>query len=411
MLRFDHFATGPRMGLKVALALEAAGLLKASTSTHGYPPVGRPGWRSESWGHVRGTASSTGLARARFTLIRNCSCSTVSRRAHLAGRDLTILERLVVRDFRFIARQCSSPAVFGMQSCCVELFEGRRRARSWNNLLRRLWSNVVSQKRSSDGEPPGWTHDRVSSPTRWDDRNVQEWNAADIIWAPSPYVVELCEQEGADRSKLRMVRYPIPSHPRAAARAFHRGRTLRVLFAGTLMLRKGVQYIYEALRGWNNPRIDMHFFGPHQLTDTGVGRLAKIGTLHGPLSRAELLDEFIRSDVLLFPSVSEGSALVMAEAVGTGLPVIATEESGPPDSAMVIEARSPEAIRAALESILDEPGSLEVASRKCLEEADRRSPKSFNGELAALAKESLQLGARNSPAAQLGPVADHPDRV
>ena len=35
----------------------------------------------------------------------------------------------------------------------------------------------------------------------------------------------------------------------------------------------------------------------------------------------------------------------MAEAVGTGLPVIATEESGPPDSAMVIEARSPEAIR------------------------------------------------------------------
>ena len=109
-----------------------------------------------------------------------------------------------------------------------------------------------------------------------------------------------------------------------------------MVFAGTLMLQKGVQYIYEALHKRPDLPVQMEFFGPVNLTPLGVRRLAEVGTVHGAVPRSRLLEEFRRADVLLFPSLSEGSALVTLEATALGLPVVATEETGAPASAMVI---------------------------------------------------------------------------
>lgn len=219
---------------------------------------------------------------------------------------------------------------------------------------------------------------------------------ADIVWVPSAHLIPLCARWGADPTRFRVVRYPIP---RLAQAAFNRPRPtgrLRVVFAGTLMLAKGVQYIYEALRNWNACPIDMHFFGPLQLTPAGVSKLAQVGTVHGPVSRAVLMDEFARSDLLLFPSLSEGSALVTAEAAGIGLPIISTEESGPPDSAILVGAKRPDMIRAALEQFLDDPESLERASVAGLAEAAVRTAATFDAEIALLAHSALQerLGER-----------------
>jgi glycosyltransferase involved in cell wall biosynthesis len=408
MDRFDYFATGPRMGLRVAVALETASLLN-SLHIDAWVRPGRAANLVESiFGPRTRNRIIEGIAPGKihahpelFVLNR------LARWATFAGRETGRINRLVARDFRIIARQCRSPAVFGMQGCCLELFEDRECTVMEQFAAPSLTERLVVQQEQKTFDK--WTHARVSEPTAWDYRNVQEWQRADVIWGPSPYVMDLCERAGADRAKLRVLRYPIPAHLGPTVRSFDGSRPLRVIFAGTLMLRKGVQYIYEALRGWNTCRIDMHFFGHNQLTDIGCRRLSQVGTLHGPVSRAELLGEFLRSDVLLFPSVSEGSALVMAEAVATGLPVIATSESGPPDSATVIEARSPEAIRLAIETILDDPASLEAASQRCLKEAHRRTPELFDAELAALAKEALQTRARHRFAAASSRVFVHPD--
>jgi glycosyltransferase involved in cell wall biosynthesis len=220
---------------------------------------------------------------------------------------------------------------------------------------------------------------------------VQEWDSADLIWAPSAHVVDLCREYGANPTKLRLLRYPIPQWSEYSWHNRSREESaLRVVFAGTLMLDKGVQYIYDALRQSEIARhIDMHFFGGIQLSSEGVARLSEVGTVHGPVARARLLYEFSQASVLLFPSLSEGSALVTAEAAGVGLPVIATRESGPPDSATIIEARSGAAIIAALERLLDDPALLENMSKACLTEARHRDVEAFNAELASLARQAL----------------------
>ncbi len=243
----------------------------------------------------------------------------------------------------------------------------------------------------------GWARSGVWRPAPWDDRMIQEWDEADLIWVPSRHLICMCERLGADRTKFRVVRFPMTFvGDRTVQRPLQPGN-LRVVFAGTLMLAKGVQYIYEALRGWNRSRIDMHFFGPSQLTAHGIAQLAKVGTVHGAVPRDVLMNEFVRSDVLLFPSLSEGSALVTAEAAGVGLPVIATEQSGPPDSAILIDARSSEAIRRSLELLLEHPETFEEASHAGIAEARRQTIDAFDESLANVAREALRNGSARSP--------------
>jgi glycosyltransferase involved in cell wall biosynthesis len=125
----------------------------------------------------------------------------------------------------------------------------------------------------------------------------------------------------------------------------------------------------------------MEFFGAINLTPLGVRRLMEVGIMHGPVPRTQLLAEFRRADALLFPSLSEGSALVTLEAVAAGLPVVTTAEAGAPASAMVIPSRSPEAIIEAIETLADDPAQLERLSAAGLSEAANRSLTMYNDRI------------------------------
>ena len=144
------------------------------------------------------------------------------------------------------------------------------------------------------------------------------------------------------------------------------------------MLQKGVQYIYEALRKRPDLPVQMEFFGSINLTPLGVQRLMEVGTVHGPIARSQLLEEFRNADVLLFPSLSEGHALVTLEAAALGVPVVATKESGASSSsAMLIASRSPEAIIEAIEALVADRELLHNLSAASLAEARARNPATY----------------------------------
>lgn len=312
-------------------------------------------------------------------------------RARTSGRDTARLERMKARSLRRVARQCSSPAVFGMQWSAAELFEGRDCA-----VLEQFAAPAAADHELLEAERrrfPGWTHERLPVVPEWDERSAREWDLADVIWVPSAHLVASCERYGARPEKFRVLPYPVPAGDPPAVRHFDGRRRLRVAFAGSLILRKGVQYIYEALQGWGTGEIDMHFLGALELTELAARRLSEVGQLHGHLPRAELLAQLRQSDVLLFPSLSEGSALVLGEALSTGLPAIATPESAPPRSAQLIPARDPQAIRAALRRLLDRPALVEEMSLAAAQDASTRSPARFCRDLAALAREARGHGA------------------
>jgi glycosyltransferase involved in cell wall biosynthesis len=226
---------------------------------------------------------------------------------------------------------------------------------------------------------PGWAPERVARASPWDQRMEAEWKAADLICVPSRHLIGLAKEFGADPLKFRVVPYPIARPQLGGTIRNAKGReNLRVAFAGTLMLEKGVQYIYEALRKKPDLRVQMDFFGPINLTPLGVRLLEQVGTVHGPVSRSQLFEEFRRADILIFPSLSEGSALVTLEATALGLPVVATEEAGAPASAMLIPSRSPAAILEAIETLAGDPERLEKLSAEGIAEAEKRNLTMYN---------------------------------
>jgi hypothetical protein len=389
-LGVDYFSPSVRMGLQTAVALESAALLQ---SAH-VDACLRPGRASRALGQVAGPRVANrvvqGIPAGRIH--NHPQLAIVGRlRRHLilAGRDTTAMEFVLRRIFSAIARQCSSEAVIGTQNACLELFEGREyRIMEQVSTPHRYERAVTAAELARF---PGWATDTASRSRPWDLRMEAEWQAADLILVPSRRLIAISREYGADPRKFHVLPYPISRpQPPGRVREPRFRRKLHVVFAGTLMLQKGVQYVYQALRKRPDLPVHMEFFGSVNLTPLGMSRLAEVGTVHGPVPRSELLDAFRHADILLFPSLAEGSALVTLEAASLGLPVVATEEAGAPMGAMVIPSRSAEGIIEAIEAIADDPAQLEKLSAACLAEAAKRTTDMYSDSIADSIRQLLR---------------------
>jgi glycosyltransferase involved in cell wall biosynthesis len=158
------------------------------------------------------------------------------------------------------------------------------------------------------------------------EEHIRQWGIADQIIVPSNYVAETCKERGANPSKIRLVPYGIPGRLAEAKSSPRRGR---VLFIGTVGLRKGLVYLSEAARilQQRGLRYDLRVVG-HVPAATRNERL--FAGLHfiGRIPRSEIAKEYQAADIFVIPSLCEGSATVHLEALAFGLPVIATPAAG-----------------------------------------------------------------------------------
>ncbi len=146
---------------------------------------------------------------------------------------------------------------------------------------------------------------------------------------------------------------------------------LRVLFAGALDRRKGAESLLAALPKLGDAHWRLDIAGPiapdigRRFRDVlGDPRVA----IRGTLPRAALASLMTTADVFVFPSLCEGSARVVFEALACGCYVITTENAGSivedgVHGALVPPA-DPEALAAALRRALgDRAGLAEIGRR------------------------------------------------
>ena len=154
------------------------------------------------------------------------------------------------------------------------------------------------------------------------DREKAEWGLADAIVCGSRFVADAVA-ETAGRDDLPCVVVPFGHATPAGewpAKALG-DRSKRVLFVGTLGLRKGGPYLAEAARLLGGAA-EVRAVGPVEgEPPAGVACV-------GPVPRSALDGHYRWADVLVLPSLAEGSANVCYEALGRGVPVICTHESG-----------------------------------------------------------------------------------
>ena len=154
------------------------------------------------------------------------------------------------------------------------------------------------------------------------------WNQLDHITCSSDYVRSGLLKEGVPGGKTSVIHYPIDE----ASLVLHdrRGRVGPVVvgFIGAVGLRKGAPYFFEVAKRFNPKEVRFVMVGPVQLNKWAIEKFAGHVEVMGGVPRSEVAGWLRQFDIMLFPSTCEGSAYALMEAMASGLPVVASPNSG-----------------------------------------------------------------------------------
>ena len=212
-------------------------------------------------------------------------------------------------------------------------------------------------------------------------REEAEYEAADLITVPSTFALNTFVECGVPRQKMRLVPYGVdlgafyPINQRK--NAFH------VLFVGSVSVRKGVPYLLDAFEQLQCEHKHLTLAGAvYPDLKNKLKQLqhhTQISVL-GHVPQTRLKEIMSTSDVMVLPSVEEGLALVQAQAMACGCPVIASQNTGAADlftdgkEGFIVPIRDATAIADRLQSLADNP---DLQSR--MREASLRRVKSVGG--------------------------------
>lgn len=190
-------------------------------------------------------------------------------------------------------------------------------------------------------------------------RMAAEVELADVVVVGSRFAAESFSGI-VEPNRLAVVPYGVDTaafRPSVDARP---NGPLRVLFAGQLTQRKGIAYVLEAMELLDPAAFQLTLVGP--VIGSGRG-LRRFEARFRRLSRVRSQDMpavYRQADVLVLPSIVEGSAIVVLEAMASGLPVIVTPNVGADATqdgkeGFVVPIRAPYAIAERLELLASDP--------------------------------------------------------
>lgn len=222
----------------------------------------------------------------------------------------------------------------------------------------RASTHILTQQALLEAE-----HRRWGAPppdfSRGIERAVAEYEECDALIVPSHFVKRSFVEQGIAGEKVNVCPYGVDLSlfgPRPKE-----GGRFRVLFVGAHSLRKGVGDLFEAVRPLVRRGLCEVWLVGHPVPESRelLRRNADLYVEKGPQPRSSLAWYFSQGDVLVLPSIEEGLAFVLPQAMACGLPVIASTNTGAEDlvddgvEGFIVPIRSPDAIRARLEWMLD----------------------------------------------------------
>ena len=156
-------------------------------------------------------------------------------------------------------------------------------------------------------------------------REEAEWQHADRVICGSSFVRDSVIQCGGIPQNCIVVPYGVqPFAPRPRERCPGR---LRVLVVGSVCLRKGSPYVYQAAKALGG-NVEVRMVGSLLVSRGALESLREQVDVLGPQPRTRMMQHFHWADVFLLPSICEGSATVTYEALSAGLPVLTTVHAG-----------------------------------------------------------------------------------
>lgn len=271
------------------------------------------------------------------------------------------LDRSVAREIR--ATQSAS-AVYCYEDGACETFRSARE-RSLKTLYElpmgywRAWHSILQEEVLLN---PEWakTLQGIDDSNEKLARKDAELASADHIFVASSFACSSIKDAAKSGATVHQVRYGA-SQAIPGDLVTRKHDVLRILFVGALTQRKGISYLFQAVRQFKK-NVKVTLIG--RLTHRDCSALNRaLGEHHWleSIPHEKVLEVMRDHDVLVFPSLFEGYGLVISEAMSQGLPVITTQNTAGPDlvthgrDGFIVPIRSSEAIAEKLELLIMKP--------------------------------------------------------
>lgn len=269
-------------------------------------------------------------------------------------------------------------AVYGMNSASLELFQAASSQRITCILEQCIAPRTIQMQLLQEEYNlwPAWEAAEIGNTDfGLAARERQEWALADLILAGSDFVKDGLVANGVDKEKCFVLPYTVDVNAYQPNKEKPRHNGLRVLFLGQVGLRKGIHYLHRSLELTKTDLIEVKAAGTVSLNPAITRQVAKRIHLLGLVPRAKVRNLLQWADVLVLPSICEGSAMVTYEALASGVPVITTPNAGSPVqdgvTGFIVPNRSAAAIASRLDQLATDPQlrqDMSSAARRYAEE-------------------------------------------
>jgi glycosyltransferase involved in cell wall biosynthesis len=219
-------------------------------------------------------------------------------------------------------------------------------------------------------------------------RKDEELRLADLVITPSVFVKESLLEQGVADANVRVIPFGAP--PVAAIEAKKKQRPFIFLSAGSQSVRKGTHYLLEAWRKLNpGAGLELWLIGKMSLPSSLLNNLPGKVLISPSVPRHELFRMYQQASVLMLPSLCEGFALVITEAMANGLPVITTPNSGGlgflthESDGFIVPVGDSERLAETMQWAIDNPDALAEISANALARASRWQWSDYRAQLAS----------------------------
>jgi len=221
-------------------------------------------------------------------------------------------------------------------------------------------------------------------------RELKEYEQSDFVLVPSKFAQNTFKKYNIFKTKV----LTFPSNNKIfksknKKKIFFSSNKFKIIYVGSLSLRKGLPYLLDAFNRLNFKGKELHLVG----LKTNDYRLFKHKIdfsktiLHGHLSQSKVNNLLNKSDVFVMPSLEEGAAIAVAQAMNTGLPVIVTKNTGweevvrKKSTGYVIDIRNSKILYQKLNHLIKNKSILEKFSRNSLKYSKNKTWDNYVSEL------------------------------
>lgn len=222
-------------------------------------------------------------------------------------------------------------------------------------------------------------------------RKDRELELAEHVFVASEMVRRSAVEAGVPAERITLIPYgaPIESfRPREAPPA-----TFTALYVGLVGPRKGAHYLLEAWRGLGMDNARLRLVGSLEFPADWFGANLGAAEYAGPVPHVALADIYRSASVFVLPTLVEGSAMVVLEALACGLPVITTPNAGgvvrDGVDGFIIPIRDVAALKDRLQWCRDHPDELAQMGLNARARAEELSWANYRQRLAARVGELL----------------------